>query len=99
MLCLLLPVMPLLQGYLVAPYLSLQQLEVLSSARAFIAGASNTLFLHKRHLYHVLVQARLYFALVQARLYHVLVQAGQALPRASAGKALPRTSAGKATTC
>ena len=46
------------KGYLVHPYLSLQQLEVLSSPRtkAFLAGASNTLFLHKRPLYDVLVQ-------------------------------------------
>lgn len=49
------------KGYLVHPYLSLQQLEVLSAptTRAFLAGASNTLFLHKRPLYHVLVQVKL----------------------------------------
>uniref|UniRef100_A0A2P2I3L7 Late secretory pathway protein AVL9 homolog n=1 Tax=Hirondellea gigas TaxID=1518452 RepID=A0A2P2I3L7_9CRUS len=45
-------------GYLVHPYLSLQQLDVISSkhTRAFVAGTSNTLFLHKRPLYDVLVQ-------------------------------------------
>nr|XP_045597915.1 late secretory pathway protein AVL9 homolog isoform X4 [Procambarus clarkii] len=46
------------KGNLVHPYLSLQYLDVLSAptSRAFLVGASNTLFIHKRHLYDVLVQ-------------------------------------------
>lgn len=46
------------KGNLLHPYLSLQYLDVLSAptTRAFVVGASNTLFLHKRPLYDVLVQ-------------------------------------------
>ncbi|XP_042230694.1 late secretory pathway protein AVL9 homolog isoform X2 [Homarus americanus] len=46
------------KGNLVHPYLSLQYLDVLSAptSRAFLVGASNTLFIHKKHLYDVLVQ-------------------------------------------
>ncbi|XP_071537401.1 late secretory pathway protein AVL9 homolog isoform X4 [Panulirus ornatus] len=46
------------KGNLLHPYLSLQYLDVLSAptTRAFLVGASNTLFIHKKHLYDVLVQ-------------------------------------------
>ncbi|XP_063841565.1 late secretory pathway protein AVL9 homolog isoform X2 [Scylla paramamosain] len=46
------------KGNLLHPYLSLQYLDVLSAptTRAFLVGASNTLFIHKRPLYDVLVQ-------------------------------------------
>ncbi|KAK7074017.1 late secretory pathway protein avl9 [Halocaridina rubra] len=46
------------KGNLVHPYLSLQYLDVLSApaTRAFLVGASNALFVHKKHLYDVLVQ-------------------------------------------
>ncbi|XP_066953015.1 late secretory pathway protein AVL9 homolog isoform X3 [Macrobrachium rosenbergii] len=46
------------KGNLVHPYLSLQYLDVLSAptSRAFLVGASNALFVHKKHLYDVLVQ-------------------------------------------
>ncbi|RXG57557.1 Late secretory pathway protein AVL9-like protein [Armadillidium vulgare] len=53
-----LPLQIYTKGNLLHPYLSLQYLEVLTSpsTRAFIVGASNTLFIHKKNLYEVLVQ-------------------------------------------
>lgn len=46
------------KGNLLHPYLSLQYLDVLTAptSRAFLVGASNALFVHKKHLYDVLVQ-------------------------------------------
>ncbi|XP_076033296.1 late secretory pathway protein AVL9 homolog isoform X2 [Oratosquilla oratoria] len=46
------------KGNMVHPYLSLQYLDLLSSpsTRAFLVGASNQLFRHKKHLFDVIVQ-------------------------------------------
>ena len=53
-----LPLEIFVKGNLVHPYLSLQYMEVLSAptTRAFVVGASNALFAHKKSVYDVFIQ-------------------------------------------